>query len=111
PNYVSVFRSTGYAYAFSGMHGLFTRDDLSVANFECPVSRAGSPLRKQFTFECDPAALPAAKTAGIDVANMANNHSYDYGPDALLDSRRNLADAGLHPVGGGKDPAQAEQPQ
>src|SRR5207247_690479 len=86
------------------------RDDLTIVNVECPVSRLGSPLSKEFTFECDPAALPAAKAAGVDVASMANNHAYDYGPEALVDTRRNLANAGLHPVGGGKDPAEAEKP-
>ena len=111
PDYVSTFAANGYAYAFSGMGGLFTRDDLTIVNMECPVSRLGAPLPKEFTFECDPDALPAAKAAGVDVASMANNHSYDYGPDALVDTRRNLAAAGLHPVGGGRDPDEAMEAQ
>ncbi|MFN2544344.1 MAG: CapA family protein [Actinomycetota bacterium] len=111
PSYIPNLTTYGYGYAFSGMNGLFQRDDLTVVNMECPVSHLGSPVPKEFNFECDPAALPAAKAAGVDVANMANNHAYDYGPDALLDTRKNLANAGLHPVGGGKDPAEAEQPQ
>src|SRR5439155_25525729 len=109
PSYVPNLRTYGYAYAFSGMHGLFQRDDLTVVNLECPASHIGSRVPKEFNFECDPAALPAAKAAGIEVANQGNNHAWDYGPDALLDSRRNILAAGIASVGSGKDPAQAEE--
>jgi poly-gamma-glutamate synthesis protein (capsule biosynthesis protein) len=110
PTYIPDFRRYGYSYAFSGMGGLFQGDDLTVVNMECPVSSLGEPLLKEFTFECDPDALPAAKAAGIDVANLANNHAYDRGPDALVDSRRNVLAAGLAPIGAGKDPAEAAEP-
>ena len=70
----------GTNYAWSGLDGLFDGDDLTVVNLECPVSDRGAIVPKQFNFRCDPAALPAAKSAGVDVANLANNHSGDYGP-------------------------------
>jgi len=50
------------------------------------------------------------KAGGIDVGNLANNHSYDYGPDAVADSRRNLEKAGIAPVGAGKDAEEAAEP-
>jgi len=109
PSYVPNLRTYGYGYAFSGMNGLFDRDDLTVINMECPVSRAGSIVPKEFNFQCDPAALPAAKAAGVDAANQGNNHAYDYGPEALLDSRHNIEAAGIAAVGSGRDPEQAEQ--
>src|SRR5439155_16966178 len=86
------------------------RDDLTVVNLECPASHIGSRVPKEFNFECDPAALPAAKAAGIEVANQGNNHAWDYGPEALLDSRRNIEQAGIASVGSGRDPAEAEAP-
>ena len=49
------------------------------------------------------------KAGGIDVGNLANNHSYDYGPDAVADSRRNLEKAGIAPVGAGKDAEEAAE--
>jgi poly-gamma-glutamate capsule biosynthesis protein CapA/YwtB (metallophosphatase superfamily) len=110
PSYIPNLRTYGYDYAFSGMNGLFKRDDLTVINLECPASHAGTIIPKEFNFRCDPAALPAAKAAGVDVANQGNNHAYDYGPEALLDSRHNIQGAGIAPVGSGKDPDQAEEP-
>jgi hypothetical protein len=110
PSYVSTFRTQGYGYAWTGLDGLFQRDDLTVVNLECAVSNLGSPVSKQFNFRGDPAALPAMHAAGVEVANMGNNHSYDFGPEALLDTRANLIRNHIAPVGAGKDPAEANEP-
>jgi Bacterial capsule synthesis protein PGA_cap len=105
-SYVGVPPSR-YGTLLSGMHGLFTRDDLTVVNLECSVTRLGTAVPKEFNFHGDPAALPYLKRGGVDVANMANNHSYDFGPEALVDTRRNIERAGLAAVGAGRDAAQA----
>jgi poly-gamma-glutamate capsule biosynthesis protein CapA/YwtB (metallophosphatase superfamily) len=107
PNYIPNFREHGYAWAWSGMRGLFKRDDLTVINLECAVSNRGRPVPKQFNFRCDPAALPAMRKAGVEVANLGNNHGYDYGPDALVDSRRNLLKNDIAPVGAGRNAGEA----
>lgn len=110
PSYVSTFASQGYGYAFSGLDGLFRQDDLTVINLECAVSDLGAPLPKEFTFRCDPDALPVARRMGVEVANLGNNHAYDYGPEALVDSIRNLRGAGIAPVGAGATQDQALRP-
>jgi poly-gamma-glutamate capsule biosynthesis protein CapA/YwtB (metallophosphatase superfamily) len=110
PSYIPNLQTYGWAYALSGLDGLFQRDDLTVANFECAVSNLGAAVPKTFNFRCDPDALPALKAGGIEVGNLANNHSYDYGPDAVVDSRRNLEQAGIAPVGAGKDTDEAIEP-
>jgi poly-gamma-glutamate capsule biosynthesis protein CapA/YwtB (metallophosphatase superfamily) len=60
-----------------------------------------APIPKTFSFRCDPAAMSAARRSGVEVANLANNHGYDQGPDGLLDSIRNVRRAGIVPVGAG----------
>jgi Bacterial capsule synthesis protein PGA_cap len=110
PSYIPNFQRYGYAWAWTGLNGLFKRDDLTVVNLECAVSNLGSAVPKQFNFRGDPAALPAMRKAGVEVANMANNHSYDFGPVALVDTRRNLISNGIAAVGAGKDEAQAVSP-
>ncbi|TMK86174.1 MAG: CapA family protein [Actinobacteria bacterium] len=110
PNYIPNFRSYGYGYAWSGLNGLFKRDDLTVVNLECAVSRLGSPVPKKFNFRGDPAALPAMRAAGVEVANMANNHSYDFGPQALMDEREQLRRNDIAPIGAGADPQEALSP-
>ncbi len=111
PGYVPTFATQGYDYAWTGLKGLFKRDDLTIINLECPATDIpGSPVNKEFIFRCDPKALPVAKRFGVEVANQGNNHSGDYGPEALLDSRKNLLEAGIAPVGAGKDAKEAHEP-
>ena len=111
PTYVSTFGTQGYGYAWSGLDGLFLRDDLAVVNVECCVSTIGTKYPgKEFNFRGDPKALPAMREAGVEVANLGNNHSYDYGPDALVDSRRNIIAAGMAAVGAGRDADEANRP-
>ena len=110
PSYISSFAANGYEYAWSGLDGLFLEDDLTVVNLECPASDEGAIIPKEFNFRCDPDALPAMRRAGVEVANQANNHGYDYGPEALLDSVANLRRAGIEPVGAGRDDRAALEP-
>jgi poly-gamma-glutamate synthesis protein (capsule biosynthesis protein) len=110
PSYIPDLAANGYGYAWSGVDGLFRRDDLTVVNLECAISTRGSPLAKEFTFRGPPESLPPMAEAGVEVANLGNNHAYDFGPEALLDSRKHLRQAGIAPVGAGKDQDQALRP-
>jgi poly-gamma-glutamate capsule biosynthesis protein CapA/YwtB (metallophosphatase superfamily) len=103
PSQMPVFLTKGYGWAWSGMEGLFRRDDLTAINLECPATDVVDPEPKPFTFRCDPEALPAARRAGVDVANQANNHSYDDGPAGLVDSLSTIRAAGLVAVGAGSE--------
>jgi Bacterial capsule synthesis protein PGA_cap len=110
PSYIPAFQSNGYGWAWSGLNGLFRRDDLTVINHECPSTDIVAPLAKTFVFRCDPDALDEAVDAGIEVASLANNHGFDQGPEALLDSVRNLRRAGIVPIGAGASAEEADAP-
>jgi poly-gamma-glutamate synthesis protein (capsule biosynthesis protein) len=85
-------------------------DDLTVINLECVPSDIGVPLAKDFVFRCPTETLPSIKANGIDVANMGNNHSGDFGKEALVDGRDNLIAAGIGAVGAGRDYDEAGEP-
>jgi len=107
PSQIPAFRTHGYDWAWSGLGGLFSRDDLTMVNLECPVTDIVDPEPKAFTFRCDPQALEAARRAGIDVLSQANNHAYDQGPAGLMDSLDAIRVAGLASVGAGADESEA----
>ena len=111
PSYIPVFRSNGYGWAWSGLEGLFEDDDLTVINHECPSTTVVAPIPKTFSFRCDPVALEAAKRAGVDVLNFANNHGFDQGPQGLVDSLQNARRAGLIAVGAGESAEEADAPR
>lgn len=82
--------------------------DLFIANQEFPFSDRGSPAAdKQFTFRLLPARLPVLEQIGVDVVTLANNHTLDYGADALLDTCSLLDEAGIVRIGAGANIGEA----
>ena len=110
PLYIPSLVSNGWDHAWSGLNGLFLDDDLTVINLECVPSDIGAALDKAFTFRCPTDSLPSVRRNGIDVANMGNNHSGDFGKEALVDGRAQLTAHGIAPVGAGKDREEAGSP-
>jgi poly-gamma-glutamate capsule biosynthesis protein CapA/YwtB (metallophosphatase superfamily) len=110
PSYIPALGEHGYAYAWHGLDGLLTEDDLTVINLECAPSEIGTAQPKKFVFGCPVESLASLAPAGVEVANLANNHSGDYGKDALVDGIANLLDAGVAPVGAGIDSVAAGTP-
>jgi poly-gamma-glutamate synthesis protein (capsule biosynthesis protein) len=109
PGQLGALRSS-FDAPWTGVRDLFLSDDLTIVNLECAAARGGERQRKEFTFRCDPDALPAMRDAGVEIANLGNNHSGDFGPQALLDSRANLIAARIVPVGAGRDATEANGP-
>jgi hypothetical protein len=107
--YIPTLASNGYGWAWSGLEGLFLEDDLTVVNLECSPSALGAAEDKEFVFQCA-GGLAEMAAAGVEVANLGNNHSQDYGKEALLDGIRNLEAIGVVPVGAGRTSAVAAIP-
>ncbi|WP_131735627.1 CapA family protein [Actinomadura roseirufa] len=86
------------------------RADLAMVNLETAVTAGGTPAAKQFTFRAPPTAFRALKSAGVDVATMANNHGMDYGETGLQDSLAAARQAGFPVVGIGRNSGEAFRP-
>jgi poly-gamma-glutamate capsule biosynthesis protein CapA/YwtB (metallophosphatase superfamily) len=99
-----------WAYPFREIAGTLRPADLVYANLECPISDAGRDLHHRYSFRADPRALVGLKAAGIGVVSQANNHAYDWGPAALLDSLARLHAAGIRTVGAGENDLAAHFP-
>jgi poly-gamma-glutamate synthesis protein (capsule biosynthesis protein) len=110
PDYIPALGKNGPDYSWTGLEGLFQDDDLTVINLECAPSDLGVAEPKEFVFRCPTASLPSLASAGIEVANLGNNHSGDYGKEALVDGRAQLALVGVAPVGAGADADEAGEP-
>ncbi len=84
--------------------------DLRYCNLECPISDRGANLHHLYSFRADPKSIEGLATAGFNVVSQANNHAYDWGPEALLDSLSRLRAAGIQPVGAGENALAAHYP-
>lgn len=60
---------------------------------------------------CQPPAMARIFTdCGFDAVTIANNHMFDFGPDALLDTRALLLSKGIAVTGAGRDLDEARAP-
>lgn len=85
--------------------------DIMMANNEFPYSDRGTPTpNKTYTFRADPKDVVMMNDMGVDIVSLANNHAYDYGPDALIDTVDILNEAKLPFVGAGKNLEEAMKP-
>ena len=80
----------GYDYFFKNMRSLFSEDDLTLVNFEGTLSENGEREPKQFAFRGDPEYVKVLTGSSVEAANLANNHSSDYGSISLKDTQRIL---------------------
>jgi len=85
--------------------------NLMWANNEfCYSDRGERMLKKQFAFRAKTANVRYLADLGVNVAGLANNHVFDYGEQAFLDTLETLEGAGIPSVGAGRDLAAAQAP-
>lgn len=84
--------------------------DQMIINNECSISKRGKPMPgKAYTFRAHPKNIKYLKKLGVDIAGLANNHVYDYGKNAFLDTISCLKEKGIQVVGAGKDRREARK--
>jgi poly-gamma-glutamate capsule biosynthesis protein CapA/YwtB (metallophosphatase superfamily) len=90
----------------------YRQADLSMVNLENPLTRANNPMPdKQFNFKADPESVKVLEDGGVDIVNLANNHTMDYQADGLKETLQTLDKAGIQYVGAGKDLTEARRPK
>ncbi len=84
--------------------------DISVINNEYVISDRGEAIAgKAYTFRAKTSNVAYLDVFGADVANLANNHSYDFGAEALLDTIETLENAGITTMGAGANIKEASE--
>jgi poly-gamma-glutamate synthesis protein (capsule biosynthesis protein) len=86
--------------------------DAVFANLESPI--AAGPLKankvKTFHFRADPATVKVLTAAKVRFVCLANNHTMDFGAEALVQTIGVLDAAGIAHAGAGRNRAEAEAP-
>jgi poly-gamma-glutamate synthesis protein (capsule biosynthesis protein) len=85
--------------------------DLTMVNVETAITQGGEPVAgKNYHFRSPAQTFDALQAAGVDVVNMANNHSLDYGPSGMQDTFAAIAASKLPVTGIGHDADEAYRP-
>ncbi len=78
--------------------------DIMMLNNEFTYSHRGAPLAgKTYTFRAKPETAANLSLLSVDIVSLANNHVYDYGETALLDTFDTLKAYGIPYVGAGRN--------
>lgn len=89
----------GPDWVFENVRGVIQGADLAFCNLECTLSTGGVAQRRRFQFRAHPDLARTLHDNGFDVVSLANNHTLDYGREALMDTVHAVRKAGLVAVG------------
>ena len=70
-------------------------DDLSIVNMEGTLTESTTRKDKTFAFKAPPEYASILSGSSVEAANLANNHSYDYGEQSYTDTVEALENAGV----------------
>lgn len=87
-----------FGYFSEGIAEILKNDDLSIGNLEGVLSDGNlAPAQeKPFIFKGRESYATILRLAGIDIVNLANNHSHDYGQKGLERTQNALKMAKVH---------------
>jgi poly-gamma-glutamate capsule biosynthesis protein CapA/YwtB (metallophosphatase superfamily) len=108
--WATLLRQKGYDYPFNGVREELAGSDINIANLESPIAESGEEYSgKKFRFRAEPQVAPAIRAAGFNLVTLANNHSMDFGGEALAETLRHLQDSGIAWIGAGENLSEARK--
>ncbi len=100
-------------YPWGDTTPLFRAADWRACNLECVISDHGRPWSqtpKAFHFRSDGKNISVLKSVRLDAVSVANNHSLDFGYQAMVEMLHLLDRNGIRRAGAGIDRAEALRP-
>jgi len=92
-----------FNFPFLKISNALVSADLVFANLEGPISNGGKNQGSIYSFRSNPRVVEGLKFANLGVLSLANNHIWDYGKEALLDTIKILKENDILSVGVGED--------
>ncbi len=84
------YKKKGSAYFLKKVKKVFSKDDVTIVNLEGPFTNATSRANKTFTFKGPASYAKILKKGSVEVVNVANNHTFDYGKKGYSDTLKTL---------------------
>lgn len=101
--FANTFDRQGAEYFLAGVRQIFEDDDLTVVNLEGPLTNSTARIDKGdppvFWIKGRPEFINILKDSSVELANIANNHIYDYGDQGVYDTKEALAAAEIEYYG------------
>lgn len=100
-SFYQVYDEKGPDYFFSNVKHIFGESDFSIANLECALTNSNDKQDKKYNYKGLPKYAEILNYAGIDAANLQNNHAFDYGQEGYKDTQQALKAHGIDYCGFG----------
>ncbi len=104
---VNKYSGKNWKFPFSKIAEFLNKADILFGNLEGPISNQGRKVGSIYSFRMSPEVLEGLKFVGFDILSLANNHTLDYGIEALEQTMELLKENGIEYVGAGKDRKEA----
>lgn len=91
----AYYDRNGPAYFLKNVRSVFDADDLTIVNLEGTLTGSASRQDKTYAFKGPADYTQILTDGGVDAANLANNHSRDYGEQSYTDTIAALDGAGI----------------
>lgn len=99
-SFVAKYNAVGDpSYFFEKVHHIFESDDLTIVNFEGTLTNSDDRKDKTYAFKGNPSYAAILAEGSVEAANLANNHSFDYGEQSYEDTKKYLTEAGIESFG------------
>ncbi|MDO4866215.1 MAG: CapA family protein [Clostridia bacterium] len=85
----------GLDYFFNNVRYIFENDDLTIVNLEGPLTTSTKGKKHGFVFKGDPEYVKILTGSSVELCNVANNHTLDYGKAGLKETAEVLDAAGV----------------
>ena len=85
----------GEAYFFENFKDVFEQDDLTLVNLEGVLTNSTNRVDKKFNIKGKPEYTGIMTSSSIEAVSLGNNHTQDYGPESLEDTKKALDAAGI----------------
>ena len=87
------------SYFLQNVQPVFAQDDLTIVNMEGTLTEETTREPKQFAFKGDAEYAKILTSGAVEAANLANNHSFDYGEKSHEDTIAALDAEGIQSFG------------
>jgi len=81
--FVDLASKNGNDYFLQNVRSVFEADDLTIVNLEGPLTTLEKTDRHGYVFKGDPAYAGILAGSSVELCNLANNHTLDYGAEGL----------------------------
>ncbi len=91
----AFYDAYGEEYFFKNFKAIFESDDLTLINLECVFTEAADRVEKEFSIKGKPSYNGILSSSSVEAVTLGNNHSSDYGPQSLEDTKKSMDEVGV----------------